>query len=70
MPGFLRRAINDIPRGEPLIAPFPIDDIPKRSAHEIGTQIIAEEIYRAMTILITGRRDMRRDQHPGIGPEP
>src|SRR5262245_38001470 len=53
-----------------LIAPFPIDDIPERGALEIGAQVVAEEIDRAMTVLITGGRDMRRDQHPGIGPEP
>lgn len=56
--------------GELLIAPFPIDDIPERPALEIGAQIVAEEIDGAMTVLITGRRDMRRDQYPGIGPEP
>jgi hypothetical protein len=53
-----------------LISPFPIDDIPERPALEIGTQIVAEEIDGAMTVLIAGRRDMRRDQYPGIGPEP
>src|ERR1700730_11408914 len=53
-----------------LIAQFPIDDIPERPALEIGAQILAEEIDGAMTVLITGRRDMRRDQYPGIGPEP
>src|SRR6516164_1146768 len=60
-------------RGAPasfLIAPFPIDDIPERPTREIGTQIVAEEIYGAMTVLVTDRRDMRRDQYPGIGPEP
>jgi hypothetical protein len=44
-----------------LIAPFPIDDIPERPAVEIGAQIVAEEIDGAMTVLITGSRDMRRD---------
>ena len=58
------------PRGGPLIAPFPIDDISERSAIEIGAQIGAEDIYGAMPILVTGARDMRRDQHPRIGPEP
>jgi len=53
-----------------LITPFPIDDIPERPALEIGAQIVAEEIDGAMTVLITGRRDMRRDQYLGIGPEP
>src|SRR5262249_14522343 len=47
-----------------------IDDIPERPALEIGAQIVAEEIDGAMTVLITGRRDMRRDQYPRIGPEP
>ena len=51
------------------IAPFPIDDIPQRPALEIGAQIVAEEIDGAMTVLITGRRYVRRDQYPGIGPE-
>ena len=55
--------------GKLLIAPFPIDDIPKRPAIEIGAQIVAEEIDGAMTVLITCRRDVRRDQYPGIRPE-
>jgi hypothetical protein len=42
----------------------------ERAALEIGAQIVAEEIDGAMTVLITGRRDMRRDQYAGIGPEP
>lgn len=53
-----------------LIAPFPIDDISERLAIEIGAQIGAEDIYGAMPILVSGARDMRRDQHPRIGPEP
>jgi hypothetical protein len=52
-----------------LIAPFPIDDISERSAIEVGVQIVAEDIYGAMPILVCGARDMRRDQHPGIGPK-
>ena len=43
------------------IATFPIDDISERLALEMGPQIVAEEIDGAMTVLITGRRDMRRD---------
>src|SRR6516165_182930 len=39
-------------------------------AIEICAQILAEEIGGAVTILITARRDMRRDQYSGIGPEP
>ena len=54
----------------PLIAPFPIDDISERSTIEIGAPIGAEDIYGAMPILVTRARDMRRDQHPRIGPEP
>jgi hypothetical protein len=42
-----------------LIAPFPIDDISKRLAIEIGAQIGAEDIYGAMPILVSGARDMR-----------
>ena len=53
-----------------LVAPFPIDDIPERLALKIGAQIVAEEVDGAMTVLITVRRDMRRDQYPRIGPEP
>jgi hypothetical protein len=30
----------------------------------------ALDIYGAMPILVDGARDMRRDQHPPIGPEP
>src|SRR6266699_1594851 len=56
--------------GRCLIAPLPIDDISKRLAIEIGAQIGAEDIYGAMPILVSGARDMRRDQHPRIGPEP
>jgi hypothetical protein len=53
-----------------LIAPFPIDDISERLAIEIGAQIGTEDIYGTMPILVSGARDMRRDQHPWIGPEP
>src|SRR5689334_22019952 len=52
------------------IAALPIDDIPQRRAIEIGAQVVAEEIDGAMTIPIAGSRNMRRDQHPRIGPEP
>jgi hypothetical protein len=53
-----------------LIAPFPIDDISEWLAIEIGAQIGAEDIYGAMPILVGGARDVRRDNHPRIGPEP
>src|ERR1700740_2205316 len=52
------------------IAPFPIDDILERPARDIGAQIIAEEVCGTVMVLIAGRRDMRRDQHLGIRPEP
>ena len=52
-----------------LITPFPIDDIPERGAVKIGAQIVAKEVDSAMTGLVTGSRDMRCDQYPGVGPE-
>src|SRR6266436_2389170 len=52
-----------------LIASFPIDNVAKRPAIEIGTQIVAEDVDTAMTVLIASGRNVRRDQHPGIGPE-
>jgi hypothetical protein len=65
-----KRLIVASATGWRLIAPFPIDDIPERPAVEIGAQIGAEEIDGAVTVLITGSRDMRGDQYLGIGPEP
>src|SRR5262249_52383459 len=51
-----------------LIPPFPIDDIAKRAAIEIGAQIFAEHVDPSVAVLVAGGRDMRRDQYPRIGP--
>jgi len=53
-----------------LIAALPIDHIAQRSAGEVGAQIIAEEVNGAVPVFVTGARDMRRDQHSGVGPQP
>src|SRR6516165_1829078 len=57
------------PPGARLIASFPIDDVAQRFAVEISAQIFAEEVDGAMPVFVTGARDMRRDQHPRIGPQ-
>ena len=70
MPAGRSNPLGAGPRGGLLIAQFPIDDISERLAIEIGAQIGAEDIYGTMPILVSGAGDMRRDQHPRIGPEP
>src|SRR5215467_11758912 len=54
----------------PLVPAFPIDHIAQRPAVEIGAQVVAEEVDRAVPVFVAGARDMRRDQYPGVGPQP
>src|SRR6516164_1398802 len=61
---------KDIKIPSKLIAAFPIDHIAQRSPSEIGAQIVTEEVDGAVPVFVTGARDMRRDQHPGVRPEP
>src|SRR2546423_15127917 len=53
-----------------LIAAVPVDDVVQWFAFEIGAQILAEEIDPAMALVVAGARDVWRDQHPRIGPQP
>ena len=53
-----------------LITAIPIDDIPHRPAIEPGAQILAKENDPAVPILVAGARNVWREQHSGIGPEP
>src|SRR5215469_12611656 len=51
-----------------LVAALPIDNVAQRTAVEIGTQVLAEQIDAAVAILVAGAGDVRRNQHPRIGP--
>src|SRR5215469_11121752 len=51
-----------------LVTARPIDDVAQRPPTEIGAKVIAEQIDAAMAVLVAGAGDMRRNQHPRIGP--
>ena len=54
-----------------LIAALPIDDVAQWQAVEIGARVFSKsDVDRAVAILVAGARDMRRHQHPRIGPQP
>jgi hypothetical protein len=54
---------------QPSRTPLPVDDVAQRPAVAIGAEIVAEHIHTAVAVLVAAVRDMRRDQHPTIGPQ-
>src|SRR5215211_3706931 len=57
-------------RDKPSITPLPVDDIVQRPAIPISPKVVAENIHATVLALIAAVRDMWRDQHPPIRPEP
>jgi hypothetical protein len=48
---------------------LPVDDVTQRPTVAIGAEIVAEHINTTVAVLVAAVRDMRRDQHPAIGPQ-
>src|SRR5580700_2737257 len=64
-----QRGSNATPDSQ-LVAALPIDDVTEGPAFAIGAQILAEEIHPTMPVIVAGTRDVRRDQHLGVRPQP
>src|SRR3954451_2424491 len=57
-------------RDKPSITSLPVDHVVQLPAIAISTKVVAENIHAAMLVLIAAIRDMWRDQHPAIRPQP
>src|SRR5229473_2009787 len=52
------------------IPPLPIDYVAQRSSVDVGAQVVAKDIDRAVPAFVAVAGDVRGDQHPLVLPEP